>query len=99
MLCGNSCLVPSNNQEAEKEASANAHGAQEERDFKSLFLIILAVSSASSLQFTFISLCYSSKNREPTRLSLFISTWIVFSCHVEGYNCILRHLGMLKLLL
>lgn len=91
MLCGNSCLVPSNNQEAEKEASANALGDQEERDFKPLFLILLAVSSAStslpllsSLSFPYVTphrignLHVSHCSFPPGLFSL--ATSIVFSC-------------------
>lgn len=58
-------------------------GAKRDTLLQSPFLILSAFSSyhfSSSLQLTFISLCYSSQNREPKHLSPFLSTWIVFSC-------------------
>lgn len=64
MPCGNVCLAPSNNQEAEKEANANALGAKAAHDFAislpDSLGYFFSSHFSSSPQFTFISLCYSS---------------------------------------
>lgn len=73
VLCGNACLALLTNQEAEKEASANALGAKGGPDFVISLPESLGCFFSSHFssfpQFTFISLCYSSQNREPKHLS------------------------------
>lgn len=73
MLCGNACLALLNNQEAEKETSENALGAKGGHDFVISLPESLGCFFSSHFssfpQFTFISLCYSSQNREPKHLS------------------------------
>lgn len=72
VLRGNACLALLNNQEAEKEASANALGAKGGRDSVISLPESLGCCFSSHFssfpQFTFISLCHSSQNRETNHL-------------------------------
>lgn len=101
MLCGNACLAPSNNQKAEKEASARALGAKGSMILQSLFLIPSAVSSAtislpllSSLSFPYVA------RHRIGNLNISPCSFLpgLFSpCHFQQHtSCILRNLGMLS---